>query len=116
MRVVHNGTGKRDFRRVHQFQCAVPWRCLFHENCSKFSFQRVAGSGSEAIVRSQDDGVGRAAAFEYLSGALSGDVDTIDLETAILQLNLQDLVEKYAQGKFVPFPERLTLITMGSDP
>ena len=116
VRVVHDGTGKRDFRRLHQFQCAVPWRCLFHQKCNKFSFQRMAGSGSETMNRIQDDGPGRDATFEYLSDALAGDVDTIDLETAILQLNLRDLVDQYAQGKFVPFPERLALITMGNDP
>ena len=112
VRVVHCGSGKRDFHRVHQYPCAVPWRCLFHESCSKFSFQRTAGSGSDNVDRGPSNGVGRDAAFEYLSGALSGDVDTIDLDTAILQLNLRELVDRYAQGKFMPVAERLALLTM----
>ena len=90
----------------------MPWRCLFHPNCNEFSFQRKAVDAPTDVGRIPDNGVGRDAVFEYLSGVLSGDVDTVDLDTAILQLNLKDLVDSYSKGKFVPFPERLALLNL----
>ena len=33
-------------------------------------------------------------------------------DTAILQLNLHELVGEYSRGKFVPFPERLALLNL----
>lgn len=113
VRVVHYARGKRDFHRIHQYQCAVPWRCLFHPACSKFSFQSEAVYDLTSPNQSSGSGVGRDAAFEYLSGALSGDEDTVDLEAAILQLNLRELVDRYSNGKFIPFAERLVSMVIG---
>lgn len=79
VQVVHNGDGKRDFRRIHHCQCAVPWRCLFHPNCSKFSFQRKAVDAPTNMDQTQDNNAVRGAAFEYLSGVLLDDVDTVAL-------------------------------------
>ena len=110
VRVVHNAKGKKDFRRIHQYRCAVPWRCLFHPKCSKFSFQKKAVNHLVEANRSSDNSVGRDAAFEYVSVALSGDVDTIDLDTAILQL--KELMDRHSRGIFVPFAERIALINI----
>ncbi len=112
VRTVHNGTGKRDFHRIHQYPCALPWRCLFHPKGSKFSFQRETDDAQMNTARNLDNGVGRDVAFDYLSGELSDDADTVDLDASILQLNLRGLVDSYSKGKFVPFPERLALLNL----
>ena len=113
VRMIHDGTSGRNFRRIHQHQCAVPWRCLFHPQCSKFGFWGNAESPQfmpQDSRRVLDDGVSGDTVFEYFSEALLSGEDTIDLDTAVLQLGLRDLVGIYAAGSFVPFPERVALL------
>ena len=110
VRTVHDGPGKRDFSSIHKFQCVVPWRCLFHPKCAKFSFQEMAKGGSTTEGQNSNDNAVRDDVFEHLSGVLSGNADSVDLDVAIDQLNLGELVDIYGSGRFVPFGERILSI------
>ena len=56
--------------------------------------------------------LGRDRALEFLSALAPSDGGTIDWRDLVGQLDLDDLVRRYASGSFVPIPDRIVSLTL----
>ena len=105
VRIVHDAPRGRNFRSVHQDQHAVPWRCLFHPRCTDFGVHRT----SEPPPHVSTQGVER---LESFLESISGEETLIDIDAMIQGLDLGELVDRYATGRFLPIPERIPIIDL----
>ena len=92
---------------IHWHPDAVPWRCLFHPHCTTFGLNQVSSRSQE---ESWSPGVVRA--LEFLPSLASRDEPLIEMDELISQLGLEELIERYATGNFVPIPDRILSLTL----
>ena len=107
VRPVHDGPGPKGFRSIHRNPKALPWRCLFHPGCIGSSL----GDGREVEFEANNT-LGRDGALEFLSTPAPDDEGPIDWRDLVNQLDLDDLVRRYATGSFVPIPDRIVSLTL----
>ena len=105
VRLVHNKRFPKDFRSIHQDSRAIPWRCLFHPNCTGFSLR----SASERRPAPNTEGL---RALSRLAEQMSTDDETLDVDRLIEDLDLADIVSRYANGTFLPIPGRIVSIRL----
>ena len=107
VRPIHDGPGPKGFRSIHCSPEALPWRCLFHPGCIGSSLGDGRGMQTEA-----NNKLGRDRALEFLSTPVPDDEGPIDWPDLVSQLDLDDLVRRYATGSFVPIPDRIISLTL----
>ena len=107
VRPIHDGPDPKGFRSIHRNPDALPWRCLFHPGCIGSSLVDGRGMQTEA-----NNMLGRDRALEFLSALAPSDGGTIDWRDLVGQLDLDDLVRRYASGSFVPIPDRIVSLTL----
>jgi hypothetical protein len=56
--------------------------------------------------------LGRDRALEFLSAPASDDEGQIDWRDLVNQIDLDDLVRRYATRSFVPIPDRIVSLTL----
>ena len=105
VRSVHDNRFPKDFRSVHQDPRAIPWRCLFHPNCAGSSLR----SASERRSALSNDSL---RALHALAERVSEDDGTLDVDRLIEDLDLEDIVNRYANGNFTPIPDRIVSIRL----
>ena len=42
VRIVHEGYISNNFRSIHRYSQAIPWRCIFHPKCAGFDLDSVS--------------------------------------------------------------------------
>ena len=100
VRTVHDGPLPNNFHSIHCDTNAVPWRCLFHTNCTKMGWATESELSMNLPV-----GLGRALAF--LPELMSGEEYFVDIDDLIRHLDLDELIDQYASDNFFPLPERI---------
>lgn len=97
---IHDDWGSRkNFHSLHRKGYTLPWRCLFHTRCA----------GDLAVDREKDDlplvSSSNSDLFDRMLRPKSDDELSIDVETMIEELNLVELIDRYAHGRFIPVPK-----------
>lgn len=105
VRRVHGVRVRKNFRSVHQYPEALPWRCLFHHVCHQCSL--VTGSNHADDVNGIPESEWGWRLSEYLE---TDDERLIDPRDLIHRLDLNDLVKRFASGSFIPIPERIVVL------
>ena len=100
VRFAHGSRVPKNFQTVHADSDAVPWRCLFHPNCSTFSVNNLVPRFKAADER-------RARLLDNFAESLATDEDTVDMDEIIQRLDLVDLVPNYSMNKYWPIPEKV---------
>ena len=94
-RQIHDGRIANKFRSIHSRPEAVPWRCLFHPECSSFSLDRVSESQVESTAQARGRGAGIA---EFLTESVSEDDGPLDFDDFVDRFDLEELVNRYRRG------------------
>lgn len=106
VRPVHDTPyGRKNFYTIHPDRRALPWRCLFHPGCT---VSRPFES-TESSTRQFDRGSER---LETFMETLSDEGPLVDLDAVIDGLDLGELVDTYAYGRFLSIPERIPIISL----
>lgn len=96
----------KNFASIHRDPRALPWRCLFHPQCQGFGQPEIAKDQHANLF----PGIGR---FEAFLGSIFGvEHAFVDIDTVIQRLDLDELVNRYATGRFLPIPERISIIKL----
>ena len=96
-RMVHNGRIPNNFRAIHQRPEVIPWRCLFHPECTSFNPHTVSEKRVEANPYDQARTRGAGIA-EFLSESISEDGSLLDFDDFVLRFGLEEIVERYIAG------------------
>ena len=117
VRPIHDGKGSKDFRSIHQSARVVPWRCLFHPNCTDFSLPEARGELDDInagirVSLSFGNTPPQSPAPDNLEELMRSAGDSVDMDDLVQILDLGELVESYSSGSFRPIPERLVSIQM----
>ena len=103
VRPVHDTRMGKNFYSLHWSPKALPWRCLFHPACNGFGL--VDGTSIRSSVADRNSRGERVQ--ELLSSLSTDDEAPIERDGLIRLLELDDLVDRYATGRFVPVPDRI---------
>ena len=107
VRQIHNRNVSKNFHSIHRSPEALPWRCLFHLSCNGHDWDRKSGGQSAA-----NNSRGMDRSLEFLSSFAPEDDGPIEWEDLVDQLDLNDLVNRYTSGRFVPTPDRILSLTL----
>ena len=116
-RMVHDGRIPNTFRSIHQKPGVIPWRCLFHPECTSFDPYRVSENRVDIDMpdAARDRGAGIA---EFLTQSTSDDdilIDPqstpdddilIDFDDFVRRFDLEEIVKRYIAGARRPIMER----------
>ena len=108
---VHNGRIRNNFYSIHSRPEAVPWRCLFHRECTTFDLYSVSERGTEAGGQTQARIRGSAVA-EYLTESVAEDSDPIDFDDFVSRFDLEEIIDNYKEGSLRPLMERAVSIRL----
>ena len=100
---IHDGRIPSRFHSIHCRPEAVPWRCLFHAECSRFSLERVSERQVESNAQARERGTGIA---EFLTESVSENNASLDFEDFVNRFDLQETVNRYIKGTLHPVMER----------
>ena len=104
-RLVHDSRIPNRFRPIHCRPEAVPWRCLFHPECTAFNLYSVS-DGSRDMNEQTRGGNRRAEVAAYLTEAIFDRNDVIDFDDFVRRFDLETIVERYTKGGFSAMMER----------
>ena len=104
-RLVHDSQIPNRFRPIHCRPEAIPWRCLFHPECTAFNLYSVSEGLRETNEQSRG-GLRRAEVAAYLTEAISDRSDVIDFDDFVRRFDLESIVERYTEGGFRAMMER----------
>ena len=90
-------------RSIHLYPDAVPWRCLFHPGCTSLCLHNISDLRSNLSL---------SRVFDFLPALISGDEDSIEMDDLISQLDLGELVNRYATKTFLPIPDRILSLNL----
>ena len=107
VRRIHGVRVPKNFRSVHQYPEALPWRCLFHHLCHQCSL--VTRSTYADYVNGISESEWGSRLSEYLA---TDDEALIDPQDLIHRLDLNDFVKRSASGSFIPIPERIVVLNV----
>ena len=98
---IHNKEIRNNFHSIHQSPQAVPWRCLFHPECTDFSHDRIARRQvrREDISSSQARRRRRAIASRFLRSTPSDAVQLAKLDFSARSYRDQPSMDDFA---FIP--------------
>ena len=106
VRLIHeNRRFPKNFYTIHQDPNAVPWRCLFHPNCAGFSQPGMSEPRGTASL----DGM---RTLNRLVELVSVADETLDVDSLISALDLEDIVTRYATDAFTPIPGTIISIRL----
>ena len=106
---VHNGRISNNFRSIHSRPEAVPWRCLFHRECTTFDLYSVSERKPEGEGQTQARNRGDAVA-EYLSESAAEDSNPIDFDDFVSRFDLEGIIEGYKEGSWRSLMERAVFV------
>ena len=106
VRPVHDTRMGKNFNSLHLSSEALPWRCLFHPVCNGYDLAQGSSRTSAAQRSSVAERV-----QELLSSLATDREALVEREELIRLLQLGELVDKYATGRFVPVPDRILSLT-----
>lgn len=104
-RKVHDFRIPNRFRPIHRRPEAIPWRCLFHPECTAFNLYSVSEDSVDMDDQSRD-GPGRVEVAAYLTEAITAGNDVIDFDDFVRRFDLESIVERYTEGGFKAMMER----------
>ena len=104
-RLVHDSEIPNRFRPIHCRPEAIPWRCLFHPECTAFNLYSVS-EGSLDMNEQPRGALRRAEVAEYLTESIFEGNDVIDFDDFVRRFDLDSIVERYAEGGFRAMIER----------
>ena len=96
---------RNDFYSVHNHTEAVPWRCLFHPGCADFGVDNWGKHSTNAYDPKTER-------LDSLWELVWGGEEAIDIDVMIRELQLDELIDLYAAGRFLPIPERIPFIDL----
>lgn len=102
VRPVHDARTGKNFYSLHCSSEALPWRCLFHPRCSSSGL--VEGSSQLSVAH---DSSGAERVQELVSSLATERETQVDREELVRFLELDDLVDRYVTGTFIPAPDRI---------
>ncbi len=112
VRPVHDTSHrKNNFYSLHGHRRAVPWRCLFHPQCTGGD----VGTGGDVVGSKVSAPLGPTQKVDRLDvflESLTREGAKVDIDAVIDGLDLGWLVDKYATGSFLPIPKRFLEITL----
>ena len=116
-RMVHDGRIPNTFQSIHRKPGVIPWRCLFHPECTSFDPYRV--SENRVDIDMPDEARNRGAEIaEFLTQSTSDDdilIDPqstpdddilIDFDDFVRRFDLEEIVKRYIAGARRPMMER----------
>ena len=110
-RLVHNGQIPNNFQAIHRRPEAIPWRCLFHPECTNFNFHRVSEEHLERDIpnqtRNRGDGIAK-----FLTEEVSEDDGSLDFDEFVRRFDLEDIVFRYVAGARPAMMERTLSIRL----
>lgn len=100
---IHDRQIPNRFHSIHSRPEAVPWRCLFHPECSSFSLDRVSERQVESNAQERERGTEIA---EFLTESVSEDNAPLDFDDFVNRFDLEETVNRYIRGALHPIMER----------
>ena len=110
-RLVQDGQIANDFQSIHRQPRAIPWRCLFHPECTNFNFRSVSEGevGMDVPTHARTRGRGIA---EFLAESASDDDSLLDFDDFVHRFDLEEIVKCYIAGARRPMMERTLSIRL----
>ena len=110
-RLVHDGQIPNEFQSVHRELEAIPWRCLFHTECTSLNFQSVSEGHIEmdvpAQVRTRGSGIA-----EFLTQSVAEDDSLLDFDEFVRRFDLEEIVARFIVGARRAMMERTLSIRL----
>ena len=91
-RLVHNGRVRNNFYEIHHRPEAIPWRCLFHRECTTFDLYSISERPLEKNAEHQARARGADVA-EFLTESEDG--TTLDFDEFVSRFDLDEIVGRY---------------------
>ena len=111
VRLVQDGLISNNFQSIHRRPEAIPWRCLFHPECTSLNFRRVSEGDVQMDIPPQARIRGRGIA-EFFTEASSSSEGLLDFDDLVRRFDLHAIVERYVAGNKRPLVERTLAIRM----
>ena len=111
-RLVQDGQISNNFQSIHQMQGAIPWRCLFHAECTSFNLHSVSEGRMEIDVlddKARNRGGGIA---EFLTESVSEGGNLLDFDDFVRRFELEEIVERSTVGARRAMMERTLSIRL----
>lgn len=96
-RMVHDGRIANTFQSIHQRPGVIPWRCLFHPECTNLNPYNVSERRVEIDLPDEARARGDEIA-EFLGESISEDDSLLDFDEFVHQFDLEQIVERYIAG------------------
>ena len=108
---VHNGRIRNNFYAIHSRPEAIPWRCLFHRECTTFDLYSVSERDDKAEGQMQARSRGSAVA-EYLTERVPEDSNPIDFDDFVSRFDLEEIIDSYKEGSWRSLMERTVSVRL----
>ena len=110
-RAVHNGQISNNFQSIHRRPEAIPWRCLFHPECTNFNFHSVSERRLEEDLPDRTRNRGDSIA-EFLSESETEGDGSLDFDEFVRRFDLEEVVKRYIPGARHAMMERTLSIRL----
>ena len=119
-RLVQEGQIPNNFQSIHRRPGVIPWRCLFHPECTSYDFRSVSERRIQTDVspqvRTRGDGIAeylaQPASSDYRPDSVSEDDSLIDFDEFVRQFDLEEIVGRYIAGARRAMMERTISIRL----
>ncbi len=110
-KLIHDGKISNNFQSVHRNLEAIPWRCLFHSQCTAINFHRVSEERLEEDIPGHARNRGNRIA-EFLTESETEDLGSLDFDYFVRKFDLEHIVSSYIPGARKAMTERTLSIRL----